>query len=284
MIRLLLVYYGLWVSIMRGVMGYSSARWRVRIISGYLRGLGLLFREISNSIFWLQDSVDIRLSSFLCRQSSVVLSSIVNHVLSVHRIVWSSFLQLIFISSVNPPQPCVRWWLVDGCCLLAPHLSGVAVWRRNFAAVVCDSCQHPTSCSVNWHGASRDDLVSSVTCPCHRRRWVWLLSRFHFVDQFPVVTVLLVRPVLLAEWAREVELLYSVWGTVSLVLYLTSVTGWSPLYRIIVRYCFEMSWCIVNDFISVLPVFLRFCLLKCMLIFFLIFYKMFVQRSEFNSG
>ena len=271
MIRLLLVYYGLWVSIMRGVMGYCSARWRVRIISGYLRGLGLLFREISNSIFWLQDSVDIRLSSFLCRPSSIFscLSSIVNHVLSVQRIVWSSFLQFIFISSINLSLPCVRWWLVDGCCLLALHLSGVAVWRRNFAAAVCDACQHPTSCSVNWHGAGRDDLVSSVTRPCHRRCGVWLLSRFHFVDQFPVVAVLLVRPVLIAEWARAVELLYSVWGTVSLVLSVTSVTGSSPLYCIIVRYCFEMSWYIVNHFISVLCVFVRFCLVE-MYVFFVI--------------
>ena len=41
-----------------------------------------------------------------------------------------------------------------------------------------------------------------------------MLSRFHFVDQFPVVAVVLVRPLLLAEGARAVELTYSVWGTI----------------------------------------------------------------------
>ena len=88
---------------------------------------------------------------------------------------------------------------VDGCCLLAPHLSGAAVGRRNFAAAVCDACRHPSPCSDCWHGAARDDLASSVTHLCHHRRGVQLLSRFHFVDQCPVVAVLLVRPVLLAE-------------------------------------------------------------------------------------
>ena len=34
------------------------------------------------------------------------------------------------------------------------------------------------------------------------------------MDQFPVVAVVLVRPLLLAEGARAVELTYSVWGTI----------------------------------------------------------------------
>ena len=80
------------------------------------------------------------------------------------------------------------------------------------------------------------------------------------MEQCPVVTVLLVRPVLLAEWARADQLPYSVWGTVSCFL-LTSVTGsallsyycpllsrafhwpvWlgQPSYHIIVLYCLEI--------------------------------------------
>ena len=67
--------------------------------------------------------------------------------------------------------PCLRWRLIDGCCLLAPHLSGVAVGRRNFAAAVCDACRHPSPCSVAGTGL----LVttwSSVTRLCHHRRGV----------------------------------------------------------------------------------------------------------------
>ena len=43
--------------------------------------------------------------------------------------------------------------------------------------------------------------------------------------------------------ARAEELVGSVWGTVSLVFIfsLNSVTGSVPLYRIIVRCCYEMS-------------------------------------------
>ena len=74
-IRLLLVYYGLWVSIMRGVMGYSSARWRVRIISGCFSRT----RSVISGIFR-----QYILIAGLCRHSSVVafLLSIVNRQLS----------------------------------------------------------------------------------------------------------------------------------------------------------------------------------------------------------
>ena len=268
---------------MRDLMGHCHAQWRVRIISvcvsrtrsvfrGYFRQYSLIAELCHRSSVDIRLStlVVIRLSTFVCRQSSVniclswigyrhssvvnrlssvvsCLSSIVNHVLSVHRFVSSSILQLIFIlhlSSVNPLLPRLRWPLVEDCCLLAPHLSGVAVVCRNFAAAVCDACQHSSAgtglLATTWRRLSPVFVVVDEGCS--------LLSQFHFVAQFPVVAVSLVRPVLLAEWARAVELLYSVWGTVSRVLSLTSVTELSSLFRIIVYYCCEMSWRICEWF------------------------------------
>ena len=117
----------------------------MRIISGCLSRTRSVIGEISDSTFLLQDSVDIRLSSFLCR-----LSSVVYHRSSI------TYYNRLFNSSLfrqlTPLLPCLRWPLVDGCCLMAPHLSGVAVWRPNFAAAVYDACQHPTSCSVTGTG------------------------------------------------------------------------------------------------------------------------------------
>ena len=97
----------------------------------------------------------IDISSIVCRRSCSVYrqSSIY---LSVH--LYSSL-------------PCLRWRLVDGCCLLAPHLSGVAVGRRNFAAAVCDACRHPSPCSVAGTGLLLTTW-SSVTRLCHHRRGV----------------------------------------------------------------------------------------------------------------
>ena len=78
----------------------------------------------------------IELSIYRLSSVDVRLASIINH-LSVH--LYSSL-------------PCLRWRLVDGCCLLATHLSGVAVGRRNFAAAVCDACRHPSPCLLLSRG------------------------------------------------------------------------------------------------------------------------------------
>jgi len=70
---------------------------------GYHESAGLQLsipRTMNLSIYRLS-SVDIRLASSVYHQSSS---------LSVH--LYSSL-------------PCLRWRLVDGCCLMAPHLSGV---------------------------------------------------------------------------------------------------------------------------------------------------------------
>ena len=73
---------------------------------------------------------------------------------------------------------------IAGCCLLAPHLSGVAVWRCNFAAAVCD-VRLPTSFTVicGWHGAviggsfhkyrfcrNKHVLVATKHVFCHDKR------------------------------------------------------------------------------------------------------------------
>ena len=93
-------------------------------------------------------SVVVSLSTFVSRLSPITYCQFI--VSSDHQFFNSSlffaFLQL------TPLLPCLRWRPVDGCCLLAPHLSGVAVWRRNFAAAVCDACRHPSPCSVAGTG------------------------------------------------------------------------------------------------------------------------------------
>ena len=104
-------------------------------------------------------SVVVSLSTFVSRLSPITYCQFI--VSSDHQFFKSSlffaFLQL------TPLLPCLRWRPVDGCCLLAPHLSGVAVWRRNLAAAACDACQQSSIVFRCWHGAARDDLVSSVT-------------------------------------------------------------------------------------------------------------------------
>ena len=58
------------------------------------------------------------------------------------------------------------------------------------------------------------------------------------MDRFPVVAVLLVRPLLLAERARAVELTYSVWGTVPFVLSFNHRDWVIASFHSIARYCF----------------------------------------------
>ena len=70
-----------------------------------------------------------------------------------------------------------------------------------------------------------------------------------------LLSLLLVQPVLLAEWARVVELSYSVWGTVSFLLSLTIVTGSSPLFILLSAIVFETSRYIVNDLVNVFRVY-----------------------------
>ena len=77
--------------------------------------------------------------------------------------------------------PCLRWRLVDGCCLLATHLSGVAVGRRNFAAAVCDACRHPSPCSVagtgllvtTWCRLSPVLVIVGSGCDCCHASTSW---------------------------------------------------------------------------------------------------------------
>ena len=175
-------------------------------------GIGLLFREISDSILiaWLHlssyRSLELsiyRLSTFVKRLSSIIC-------LSVH--------------------------LVDGCCLLAPHLSDVAVGRRNFVAAVCDACRHLSPCPVAGTG-----LLVTTRC---RLSPVFVIvdegcDWGHASTSWPSF---LSSQCYWFEWARAVELLHSVWGTVSRVGSLTSMTGSSPSsYHIIVLHCPEMS-------------------------------------------
>ena len=108
---------------------------------------------------------------FMCRHSSVVyrLSSVTYCQFtgsSDHQFFKSS----LFFASLQLTLllPCLRWWLVDDCCLLAWHRSGVAVWSHNFAAAVCDACQHPSPCSLAGTG-----LLVMTWCHllpvCHRQ-------------------------------------------------------------------------------------------------------------------
>ena len=145
-----------------------------------------------------ESAIDIRLLSVVCRQSSVVyrLSSITycQFIVSSRHQFFNSSLFFTFLQ-LTPLLPCLRWPLVDDCCLLAPHLSGVAVGCRNFAAAVCDACQYSSAgkglLATTWRRLSPVFVVVDEGCS--------LLSQFHFVAQFPVVAVSLVRPELLAE-------------------------------------------------------------------------------------
>ena len=95
--------------------------------TGYHESAGLqlsIHRAIELSIYRLS-SVDVRVASSVYHQSSM---------LSFH--LYSSL-------------PCLRWRLVDGCCLLTPHPSGVVVGRRDFATAVCDACRDPLKSSVD---------------------------------------------------------------------------------------------------------------------------------------
>ena len=81
------------------VTSLRSARWGVRIISGCLSGTRSVIRGNFRQLY-----SDCRTQS---RQSRLIIHSSSNtrFILSVHRTVWSSSLQLIFflhLSSVNP--------------------------------------------------------------------------------------------------------------------------------------------------------------------------------------
>ena len=141
MIRWLLIYYGLWMSIVCDLMGHCSAQWRVKINSVCLSRTRFIIRgnfrhHILIAGLQLSSYRSLEILIYRLLSVDVCLASIINH-LSVH--LYSSL-------------PCLHWWLVDGCCLLAPHLSGVAVGHRNFAAAVCDACGHPSPCSVAGTG------------------------------------------------------------------------------------------------------------------------------------
>ena len=147
------------------------------------------YRSLEISICRLS-SVDVRLASVFYHQSSVY--------------------QFIFILHCHVYVG--DWSTVAACWQRTCLVLRWDVVTSLLQSVTPADTLHRVCC---WHGAARDDLVSSVTRLCHHRRGVWPLSRFHFVDQYPVVAVLLVRPVLLAERARAVQLPHSVWGTVS---------------------------------------------------------------------
>ena len=116
------------VNITRGLMGHCSTQWRARIISGRL---GLFFRDISQYI--------------------LIAALIISCLLSItyyQFIVLSDHQFFIFILQLTPLLPCLHWPLINGGCLLAPPLSGVAAWCCNFTAAVCDTCQHSSPWSV----------------------------------------------------------------------------------------------------------------------------------------
>ena len=113
----------------------------------YILIAGLVCRQLSI----------VSLSPFLSRHSSVVvhlstfisLSSVTYclFTISSDRQFFKSSLFFAFLQ-LTLLLPCLRWPLVNDCCLLAQHWSGVAVWSLNFTAAVCDACQHPSPCSV----------------------------------------------------------------------------------------------------------------------------------------
>ena len=121
----------------------------------------------------------IDISSIVCRRS-----------FSVYRLSSIIYLSVNLYSSL----PCLRWRLVDGCCLLAPHLSGAAVGRRNFAAAVCDACRHPSPCSVagtgllvtTWRRLSPIFVIIDEGCNCCHASTSWtsvLSSLCYWFDQ-----------------------------------------------------------------------------------------------------
>ena len=143
----------------------------------------MLLGDISDSIFCLQDS----------SYRSLELSIVCPRSFSVYRLS-SIIYQLIFILHCHVYVG--DWSTVAACWHRTCLVLRWGVVTSLLQSVTPADTLHRVCC---WHGAARDDLVSSVTRLCHHRRGVWPLSRFHFVDQCPVVAVLLVRPVLLAE-------------------------------------------------------------------------------------
>ena len=74
MIRLL-IYYALWMSTMRDLMGHYKARWRVRIISVSSRWTRSVIRGNFRQYIFCLHIVTLRLSSAVYRHSSITYSS-----------------------------------------------------------------------------------------------------------------------------------------------------------------------------------------------------------------
>ena len=173
---------------------HCSAQWRMKINSTCLSRTRLLFGEISDSIFCLQDSSYpvIQWSSYpVIQWSSYHLSSVVcRHSSSVYSLPSIIFLSVHLYLSL----PCLHWRLVDGCCLLALHLSGVVVGRCNSAAAVCDTCRHPSPCPVagmgllvmTWCRLSHVFFIVDECCDCCHASTLWtsvLSSLGYWFDQ-----------------------------------------------------------------------------------------------------
>ena len=120
----------------------------------------------------------LQLSSYRLSSVDIRLASTINQ-LSVHH--YSSL-------------PCLRWRLVDDCCLLAPHLFGVAVGLHNFVATVCDICRHPWPCPVagtgllvtTWCRLSPVFIIIDEGCDCCHAftSWTSVLSALcYWFDQ-----------------------------------------------------------------------------------------------------
>ena len=129
----------------------------------------LLFGEISDTIFWLQDS-SYRSSSYPVIELSSVdirLASTINHL---------SITSSLFFTAMSMLATGLRLLSVGTapvwCCGGASWLRCYSLWRL----------PTPFTVSCCWHGAARDDLVSSATCLCHHWQGLWLLSRLYFVD------------------------------------------------------------------------------------------------------
>ena len=134
------------------------------VIRGHFRQY-ILFAGLQLSI---PRAIDI--SSIVCRRS-----------FSVYRLSSIIYLSVNLYSSLT----------VDGCCLLAPHLSGAAVGRRNFAAAVC---RHPSPCSVagtgllvtTWRRLSPVFVIIDEGCNCCHASTSWtsvLSSLCYWFDQ-----------------------------------------------------------------------------------------------------
>ena len=148
MIRWLLIYCGLWMGIVRDLMGHYSAQWRVKINSVCLSKTRLCYSGKFQTVYSdgrtpIIDHSCYRVSVYRLSSVDIHLASTINH-LSVSSSLFVTAMSTLATGRRLLPVGTAPVW----CC-------GGASWLR------CYSLPTPFTVSCCWHGAARDDLVSS---------------------------------------------------------------------------------------------------------------------------